>query len=374
VPRSLAHRPRPVTSPDASRPLRVVDVAVWYGARSGGIRTYLDAKSRVAAETGSFEHHLVIPSAQEHHEDGRHELPGVVVSRANGYRLPLDAGPLLATLRAIKPDVVLVHDPYWRPGSVVRCAQHLGSLLIAVHHGTAAAGAIGKPGPQRVWRAGLSAWERRLYRRVDAVMAYGRPPAEAEGVPLLPLRHGVDPAFRPPQSPARADHVLYAGRLSPEKGVDLLLEAMAESAWPWPLRLVGRGPAEGTLRRRVARMGLQRRVSFAPFIADPGALCRAYAEAACVVVPGSHETFGLVAIEAAASGATVVASDAVPSTRHAVGLVHAFPADDAGALAATIERVSRSDPNATAARALGRRLTWERAIAAELRDLEGLSR
>jgi alpha-1,6-mannosyltransferase len=357
-----------------SRPLRVVDVAVWYGARSGGIRTYLDAKARVAAHGGSFEHHLIIPSAHEHHGEGRHELPGVVVSRANDYRMPLDASPVLRTLRAIGPDVVLLHDPHWWPASVARCARRLGARVIAVRHGTAAAGAIGKPGPQRAWRAGLSAWERRLYQRVDAVMTHGQPPDEADGIPVLPLRHGLDPAFRPPRSPGRGDHVLYAGRLAAEKGVDLLLRAMARSARPWPLRLVGRGPAERMLRRRVADLGLQRRVTFAAFIADAGALCQAYAEAACVVVPGSYETFGLVALEAAASGATVVASDAVPSARMATGLIHAFPADEPAALADTIERVSGVDVDMIAARALGRRLTWERAIAAELGDLEAFCR
>jgi alpha-1,6-mannosyltransferase len=352
--------------------LRVADVAVWYGARSGGIRTYLDAKAKVAADTGAFEHHLVIPSARERHRDGRHELPGVVVGRANGYRMPLEASPLVRTLHAIRPDIVLLHDAYWWPASVVRSARQLGAAVIAVHHGTAAAGAIGKPGPQRTWRAALSAWQRRLYQRVDAVMAPGRPPAEAAGVPVLALRHGVDLAFRPPASAARGDHVLYAGRLSPEKGIDVLLTAMANRAGSWSLRLLGRGPAERALRRRAARLGVEGRVTFAPFIADPVELCRAYAEAGCVVVPGSHETFGLVTLEAAASGATVVASDAVPSARLATGLVHTFPADDAATLAATIGRVSGSPSDLAAARALGRRSSWERAIGRELRDLKAL--
>lgn len=349
-----------------------MDVAVWYGARSGGIRTYLDAKAKVAADTGAFEHHLVIPSARERHRDGRHELPGVVVGRANGYRMALDARPLLRTLQAIRPDVVLMHDPYWWPAAVVRCARRLGAAVVAVHHGTAAAGAIGKPGPQRAWRAALSAWQRRLYQRVDAVMAPGQPPAEAAGVPVLGMRYGVGRAFRPPAAAARGDHVLYAGRLSHEKGIDVLLSATAEHAGTWSLRLLGRGPAERALRRSATRLGLERRVTFAPFIADPVDLSRAYAEAACVVVPGSHETFGLVTIEAAASGATVVVSDAVPSARLATGLVHTFPADDAATLATTIKRVSGSPNDIAAARALGRRSSWERAIQHELRDLKAL--
>ena len=52
---------RPALRLVAARPLRVVDVAIWYGERSGGIRTYLDAKSAFARRTGAFEHRLVVP-------------------------------------------------------------------------------------------------------------------------------------------------------------------------------------------------------------------------------------------------------------------------------------------------------------------------
>jgi alpha-1,6-mannosyltransferase len=351
----------------------VVDVAVWYGARSGGIRTYLDAKARVAAYTGAFEHHLIIPAAREQHVNGRHELPGVTVGRANGYRLPLDAEPLLRTLTAIEPDVVLLHDAHWSPATVVRFARDLGAAVIAVHHGSAAAGAIGKPGPQGAWRRGLSAWQRRLYQRVDAVMAPGAPPPEAAGVAHIPLRYGVDPAFRP-RSGERGPHVLYAGRLSLEKGIELLLDAIAAGPSDRTLQLLGHGPSERELRRRALRLGLRDRVAFQPFLDAPHALASAYARAGCVVVPGSHETFGLVALEAAASGAAVVAGSAVPSARAAGELVHRFPAGDAPALAAAITHAIATEPDLLAAARLSKRMTWRNAIDAELADLTALCR
>ena len=55
---------------------------------------------------------------------------------------------------------------------------------------------------------------------------------------------------------ARGDHVLYVGRLSREKGVLELLEAAARSEDPWPLRIVGSGPLEETLRTRARKLGL----------------------------------------------------------------------------------------------------------------------
>lgn len=356
------------------RPLRVADVAVWYGTRSGGIRTYLDAKAHVAARTRVFEHHLVVPAARERHRGGRHELRGVMVGPSNGYRLPIDARPLLRTLADIQPDVVLLHDAHWWPTTVVGSARALGASVVAVHHGTAAAAAVGKPGPQAAWRWGLSAWQRRLYGRVDAVMAVKADPAEATGIAHIPLRYGVDRAFRPHGGYTPQPHVLYAGRLSPEKGIDLLLEAMAGTRPELELHLVGRGPAERALRRRAQRLGLGDRLTFRPFIEGPKELAHTYAQAACVVVPGAHETFGLVALEAAASGATVVASSAVPSAAHADGLVGVFEAGNAQALARSIAQAVRQTPDLLAAARLSARLSWEQAVRAEVHDLGGLRR
>ena len=42
------------------RPI-VADVAMFYGERSGGIRTYLNEKTRFAAGHAGFEHHVIVP-------------------------------------------------------------------------------------------------------------------------------------------------------------------------------------------------------------------------------------------------------------------------------------------------------------------------
>jgi alpha-1,6-mannosyltransferase len=364
---------RPRSAP-ARSVVRIADVAVWYGARSGGIRTYLDAKARFAATTGALEHHLVVPAARERHTRGRHELPGVLVERTNGYRLPTNVRPLLRTLRAIQPDVVLLHDSHWWPATVVHYARTLGAAVVAVHHASAEGAAIGKPGPEAGWRAALSAWQRRLYRRVDAVMAAAPLDAETTDAPVIPLRFGLDPSFRPGLDQPRRTHVLYVGRLSAEKGIELLLQATASGPGPGSLRLVGCGPAQRQLRRQAERLGIAARVEFAPFIPDPGALRDEYAQAACVVVPGGHETFGLVAVEAAASGARVVASSAVPSALLARDLIHTFAPGNPASLADAIARASAATPDALSALRLARRLTWTHAFEAELADLEALPR
>src|ERR1700720_3351300 len=63
--------------------LRVVDVALFYGERSGGIRTYLDAKVR-HLPAGACEHHVIVPGPRERHAGGRHELPSLRMAAANG--------------------------------------------------------------------------------------------------------------------------------------------------------------------------------------------------------------------------------------------------------------------------------------------------
>ena len=79
------------------------------------------------------------------------------------------------------------------------------------------------------------------------------------------------------------------------------------------------------------RLGLGRRVSFRPFVHDPERLALTYAGARCVVMPGEHETFGLVGLEAAASGARVVCCTTAPSGRALGDLADTFaPGDRAG--------------------------------------------
>lgn len=352
--------------------LRIADVALFYGTRSGGIRTYLDAKAAHAAHTGAFEHHLVVPGPRESHAGGRHELRAVRATTSNGYRIPVGSRSLRETLLRIRPDVVMIHDPFWAPLEVARAAAEIGATVVAVHHATTDLDAAALPGPDAVWRPLLRGCFRRAYGAVDAVMSVVDSFPDSGRPATMPLRLGLDPAFRPHQSARRGDHVLYAGRLSREKGVDVLLEAAARSRDPWPLMIVGTGPLGDTLAARARRLGIAQRVSFRPYVTDRQRLARLYAQARCVVMPGPHETFGLVALEAAASGARTVACRTAPSARIAGELADTFEAGDAGDLLDAIERARAKGRDLDAAAALATRCTWPEVFAAELRDLERL--
>jgi len=362
-----------VASAPADARLRVADVALFYGERSGGIRTYLDEKVAWMRATRAAEHHLVVPGPRERHEDlggsARHELPSLRVAASNGYRWPLGAGALKATLRAIRPDVVLLHDPFWRPVDVTGALQAAGARVAMVHHGSVDLDAHAFPGPTALYARGIRAWLHRAYAQADGVMAACDPLADAGRPATLRLRFGLHPAFRPRPEVPRGDDVLYVGRLAREKGVLELLEAAARSAEPWPLRLVGAGTAVGAIAARIRRLGLESRVTLEPYLRDRDALARAYAGARCVVMPGPYETFGLVAFEAAASGASTVACTTAPCAALLGPLARTFPPGDPDALLAAIEAARAGAPDLAGAAALAEAHRWPRAFAAELADL-----
>lgn len=346
------------------RRLTVVDVALFYGERSGGIRTYLDAKRAWTAQTGAYDHHVITP----------HDVPSLRFATPNGYRIPFGVEALKARLRELEPDVVLLHDPFWAPLGVTRTAHELAAHVVAVHHGSVDLDAGSVPLPPGLTKPLLRGWFRHAYRDVDAVMSAVPTLRDTGRRADLPLRFGLEPAFRPrPEEVERGDHVLYVGRLAREKGVIELVAAAARARTPWELRFVGSGPLEGLLRERAARLGIADRLTFHPFVADREALSRAYAAARVVVMPGAHETFGLVGYEAAASGARVVCCTTAPSLREIGDLAHAYRPGDVAGLALAIETARVAEPDHNAARRLVARSTWPAALEAEHAALARLS-
>jgi glycosyltransferase involved in cell wall biosynthesis len=103
--------------------------------------------------------------------------------------------------------------------------------------------------------------------------------------------------------------VLHVGRLIPRKGIDRLLRALALASTDADVRLVlvGSGPEEEPLRTLAARLGIAERVAFRGFVDQP-ALPAVYAEADVFAFPTLDDPFGIVLLEAMATGLPVVAS------------------------------------------------------------------
>jgi alpha-1,6-mannosyltransferase len=260
---------------------------------------------------------------------------------------------------------VILHDPFWRPLGVTREAHRLGAAVVAVHHASPALHAAGIPGPDALYIPTLRRIYQHAYEHVDAVISTVDPEPDSGRSASIELRFGVHPAFRP--GPAvRGEHMLYVGRVSLEKRITDVLEAMALARWGRPLHVVGDGPARPIVEGRARRLGLSHLLEMRPFVADRRALARAYREAACVVAPGPHETFGLAVLEAAASGARVVACSSTPAAWLAGPLVETFTAKDPADLARAVDAALGGSPDPRAAAALGSLMSWERVFEAEL--------
>src|SRR5204862_3919531 len=108
--------------------------------------------------------------------------------------------------------------------------------------------------------------------------------------------------------------LLYVGRIQPLKGADLAVRALAELDDDVSLLIVGgpsgaNGPAEVvTLRKLVADLGLDRRVRFVPPLPHDQLVAYYQAADGCLV-PSRTESFGLVALAAAACRTPLVAAD-----------------------------------------------------------------
>lgn len=152
-------------------------------------------------------------------------------------------------------------------------------------------------------------------------------------------------------------NVLTVGRLSSEKGLDLLLRAVADLAAGFPglrLLLAGIGPCEPMLRALAVDLGIRDKVKWFGYVTDMPAI---YSQADLVVQSSLTEGLPNVMLETAYLGVPVVATD-VGGTRevieHGVSgwLVEA---GSAAALAAGIRRYLESPAQFAAMAARGRR-------------------
>ena len=159
--------------------------------------------------------------------------------------------------------------------------------------------------------------------------------------------------------------VLYAGRLTREKGVDLLADAFLAARTLDPglhLVLAGGGPEEEALRDRLGE-----HATFLGWL-EGDDLARAYASADIFLFPSRTDTFGQVVLEAQASGLPVIAVDeGGPATLvrdGATGLLRPSDPDALGAAVAGLAADQRTrDRLARAALAAVADRTWDRALA-----------
>jgi glycosyltransferase involved in cell wall biosynthesis len=177
--------------------------------------------------------------------------------------------------------------------------------------------------------------------QADLVRETYRVPAER----IFVVPNGVGAAYFMAARPLRRLQdgplaLLYVGRLSPQKNVTRLLEAMSRVRQPIHLTVVGDGEQRAELHRLADRLGLTN-VTFAG--ARLGAeLARSYADADAFVLPSDKEGMPLVALEAMAAALPIVAT-AVPGNTELLGDVAMMAEPDPVALAAALDALA-GDP------------------------------
>jgi len=192
------------------------------------------------------------------------------------------------------------------------------------------------------------------YMRVHVANVFGVRPLKITAIPnaidlrdLEPVAADL-PALRAKYAAPDELLVLLVGRLAYEKGFHLALDALA----PVVRRIggvrfvvAGTGSAEAELKRQARRLGLAGHGAFLGWVGDD-MLHSLYRLCDLCIVPSIYEPFGLVALEAMASGCLCVVADTgglreVVPVEGRVGL--RFPSRDATALRGVLERVLTDD-------------------------------
>ena len=327
-----------VAGPSNDRdPLRILVVSNLYpSSRAPAFGTFVAARVAAMRGAGASVSVVAITDPRVGRSIGRKYLRLALSSASVAAR---------ARLRRARYDVVEVHIAF-PTGLVAWPAARLGGArLVLFCHGSD----VTRLPWQSPSRTVLARW---LFAHADLVIANSRFTADIATGRLGPLRRpavvvspGIDlPPDIVPTSDRDRDHVLFVGRLVPGKGVDVLLEAMAVLCGRIPtvrLTVVGEGSEHEPLMARAAELAIA--VTFTGSLPpdQAGVLMR---RATVVAVPSTTpEGLGLVALEAMAQGAAVVATalgGAAEVVRDGENGLVVEPGDAQG-LATALERVLR---------------------------------
>ncbi len=154
----------------------------------------------------------------------------------------------------------------------------------------------------------------------------------------------TQPAELSAGEPVHEPTLTYLGRLSEEKGVDLLIDAwslLADRHPNWRLRIVGDGPQAAQLRDQASVLAGAERIDWLQPTADPASVLL---DSDLVAVPSRTEGLPLVIAEAGACGVPVVATDCSSGVRQLVGTWGRLaPREDSRALASVLD-AAMSEP------------------------------
>ncbi len=250
---------------------------------------------------------------------------------------------LKGELKRLKPDIFHIdEEPYnlstWLSVRYAR-AQRVPSLFFTWQN------------LYRRYPFPFSSFERYVYRHVAFAIAGNQGALRVlrkkgyRGPARVIPQFGVDPYhFCPapdPKNDQRPFTIGFAGRLVPEKGVDVLFRAAAELRGKWELHIVGEGPEKPALQRLAEELSIAQRVRWMPRVSSVK-MPDVYRALDVLVLPSRSrpnwiEQFGRVLIEAMACEVPVVGSTCgeIPRVIGEAGLI--FPEGDAATLRSQLQ-------------------------------------
>lgn len=237
--------------------------------------------------------------------------------------------PLISRLRRFKPDIIHVHHPFWLGSIGLFLGRRLRVPVVYTYHTRLEHYGHFVPLPGPLFRNLISHYLiKRFSNKCDGVIVpthsaeeYLRMIGVKTNTLVQPTGIEVDDQSAPESERvsqlrkrlgiAPGEKVLISvSRLSKEKNIDFMLQALARPAQPalppFRLLLVGDGPDREHLRARIDELSLRDRVILAGSVA-PEDMKLYYALADVFVFASRSETQGMVILEAMAAGLPVLA-------------------------------------------------------------------
>jgi glycosyltransferase involved in cell wall biosynthesis len=311
--------------------VRIVQVLPFFHPHAGGVESHVRGLVREFTREGHEV--IVVTSRYDRHLPVREEMEGYQVLRSRTWGVVLDTPLDFGTgsvVHGLDADVFHLHYPppltsYFAARVLARkkasvCLTYHCDLYLPSAGGRLLAGLY-----QRVF---LPTTLERTERVIVHTRSYGGTSAPLRGRELSVIPSAVDlDRFRPglDASRLRTDlHLegkrilVFTGRLVPHKGVDVILEALAQLPSDVVLVVIGAGPRLPSLVGLSRRLGVEERVRFCPAVSDEE-LPLFLALGDVFVFPSQNrlEGFGLVVAEAMAAGLPVVVAD-MPGVREVI--------------------------------------------------------
>jgi glycosyltransferase involved in cell wall biosynthesis len=278
--------------------------------------------------------HVICPAANRHHGTflEQHDGATLTVHRLYSTRWPLHDWLRFATpwraegnaeriIEQIRPDVVHIQSHIVIGRAVVRVANRRGIRVIATNHfmpenlleHTGLPHFLRATAVKLAWRDAA-----KTYTHVAAITTPTKRAAvflerSVDVTGVLAVSCGIEAAdYTARDDRPAANRVVFVGRVTAEKQIDVLLRAMTllDPALDARLTIVGGGDLLKQLQLMTVELGLAERVTFAGYLSDAD-LRRTLTDATVFAMPSVAELQSIASLEAMASGLPIVVADAM---------------------------------------------------------------